>query len=151
MNIFFYNNKVLLKDGKLRQCCCDVGLAVESVAFELLSGSDPCCNRIQAGDPVDGCRNYDLTLAGATLLAADHLAECDFRSSGERKGITTDCPDGCGFCENATFSYFLVGAEEVSGKFILSFEAEDCVQPPGAPLGIPPRDYLCTVTIRKCI
>ena len=133
---------------QLQDCCC--GLKVESVEFELLPGSNPCCNRVERGSPERGCRPYDLTLAGATLLAFDHLEELDVRSSGDRLGVTPQCPRGCGFCENATFAYFLTGAVETDAGFVVTFEAEDCIQPPNAPNGISPRDYLCTVTIKKC-
>jgi hypothetical protein len=127
---------------QLQDCCC--GLKVESVEFELLDPSyDPFCLRQATGTPVQGCRPYKLTLAGATLLAADYLEESRYIAIGD-----TQLGRPCGFCEGSVYLFFLVGAVETPDGFIITFEAEDCSNADG--VGIPPRDYLCTVTISRC-
>jgi len=126
----------------LQDCCC--GLRVESVEFALLDPSyDPFCLRVSSGREIRGCRNYDKTLQGAVLLAADHLEELRFIASGD-----TLPGRPCGFCEGSVYLYFLVAATETDSGFVVSFEAEDCSNADG--VGIPPRDYLCTVTISRC-
>jgi len=128
--------------SKLQDCCC--GLAVESVQFDLLDSSyDPFCLRKATGSPDTGCRNYPISLSGATLLAADYLAESGFIASGDTKPGRP-----CGFCEGSEYLYYLVDADESPSGFAIKFEVEDCSN--AGLSGIPPRDYLCTVTIRKC-
>lgn len=144
MRIYFQDGRALFKDGGLRQCCCAAGLFVESVDFELLDPLyDPFCLRVAQGSGISGCADYDITVQGATLLAADHLASLDYIASGDSLPGRP-----CGFCEGSKYLYYLVDAEEVTNGFIIKFEVEDCSN--NGPEGIPPRDYLCTVTISKC-
>jgi hypothetical protein len=127
---------------KIQDCCC--GLKVESVEFGLLDPEyDPFCLRQATGTPEGGCRAYNLTLEGAVLLAADYLEESRYIATGD-----TLPGRPCGFCEGSVYLFFLVGAVETETGFIITFEAEDCSN--AGATGIPPRDYLCTVTISKC-
>jgi len=127
---------------QLQDCCC--GLKVESVEFGLLDPSyDPFCLRAARGTPEEGCRAYSVTIEGATLLAADYLEESRYIATGD-----TQPGRPCGFCEGSIYLFYLVGAEDTGDQFVITFEAEDCSN--AGATGIPPRDYLCTVTITKC-
>lgn len=132
-----------ISQSDFENCCC--GLIVESIKFELLDPSyDPFCLRAARGAAIRGCQIYSRDIEGATLLAVDYLAALDFIAIGD-----TVPGRPCGFCEGSTYQYFLTDADEMGNKFVIKFEVEDCSNAEDG-LGIPPRDYLCTVTISKC-
>ena len=151
VKLYFSAGKVLFINDKLRQCCCQ-GLFVESVQFDLAPDSDPCCLTQMEGELLEDCYGYALSEEGALLLAVDYLEAAKYTSRGNR-GIVSEerCPDGCGVCTGSIFRYLLTGSEydATSKKYVFTFDVEDCANE-AIPGGIPPIDYICTVTVRGC-
>lgn len=121
-------------------CCCAKGLQVTGISFDTVGSPD--CFLEPQGSPETPCVRGDTSVETALALAINYIGELDYVTKCNPTELNPD-PE-TNFCQNKlpVFTFTSAGGSKASGSWQIYFEVEDC--------GIPPIDYVATVTVNIC-